>query len=262
MGLQGNPIAPPQGIFGSTASATGAAQSAPSWKGTPPAGPSTVGADPNARTPNWGSLSNLSTPAGAPPPAPPGEGFGPGFGEQYGKQHVGQYDTPTAFEQFATQQMSGTNPYYQRLQQQGDANINQQMAARGHYNSGGALSALGNYNGALDAAQFHDMGSLLQGAGTQGMQRMGQGQDVANSVQQQQQQRTGQQFGELSDIAHLGAGNVGGFYSQGGQQSGDAAMAGINAGANGAALTGQGQNAFTNTAYSFIPRPGGAPTGK
>src|SRR5882724_674080 len=203
---------------------------------------------------NIGYGGRASTPVGPQggPQAPPGEGIGPGFGEQYGKQHVGQYDQPTAFETFAQQQMNGSNPYYDRLRSQGDATINQQMIARGHGNSGGALSALGNYNGALDAAQFQNMGQLLQGAGAQGLTRMGAGQDVANSVQQQQQQRTGQQFGELSDLAHLGAGTVGGFYSQGGQQSGDAAMSGINAGANAAGLTGKGQNAFGDQAWSLL----------
>lgn len=188
-------------------------------------------------------------PGNQPASAPAGEGYGPGVGEQYGASHLGQYDTPTALETFAQQQMNGDNPYYARLQQQGDAAINQQMAARGHYNSGGALSALGNYNGALGAAQFQDMGNLLGQAGTMGLNREGQGQGVANSVQAQQQGRIQQQFGDLSDIAHLGAGNVGGFYGQGGQLSGDAAMAGINAGVNAAQLKGQGQTSQANLAY-------------
>lgn len=176
-----------------------------------------------------------------------GEGYGPGFGEKYGMSHVGQYDQPTLLEQFAQQQLNGNNPYYDRLRQQGMDALNQQMAARGHYNSGGALSALGNFSGALGAAQFQDMGNLLGSAGSQGLQRMGQGQTVANNVQQLQLNRLGQQSGMLSDLAHLGAGTVGGFYGQGGSLSGDAAMAGINAGANAAGLTGQGQQAFTNT---------------
>lgn len=192
-----------------------------------------------------------------PPPqqqnnAPPGEGYGPGFGEQYGKSHIGQYDQPTSLETFAQQQLNGTNPYYDRLRSQGMDAINQQMIARGHGNSGGALASLGNFAGALGAAQFNDMGSLLGSAGSMGLNRMNQGQNVANSVQGMQQQRTGQQWGQLSDMAHLGAGLTGGFYGQGGQMSGDAAMSGINAGANAAQLQGQGQSALPNMAMQGL----------
>ncbi len=183
---------------------------------------------------------------GAPATGAPGEMYGPQFGEKYGMSHVGQYDTPTALETFAQQQLSGNNPYYDRLRQQGMDQINQQMIARGHGNSGGALAALGNFQGALGAQQFADMGNLLQGAGSMGLNRMGQGQNTANQIQGMQDTRVQHQFGNLSDLAHLGAGNVGGFYGQGGQMSGDAAMAGINAGNNAASLTGQGQSALPN----------------
>ncbi len=207
-------------------------------------------------------------PVAAPPPPPPpppspapvantapmGEGYGQGFGEQYGRSHIGQYDTPTDLETFAKQQLNGNNPYYARLQQEGMDRINQQMAARGHYNSGGALTALGNYGGALGAAQFKDMGDLLGSAGSAQMGRYAQGQSTANSIQAQQQQRMGQQWGQLSDIAHLGAGNVGGFFGQGGQMSGDAAMAGINAGVNASQLQGQGQSAFSKEGLGAITK--------
>ena len=179
----------------------------------------------------------------APPPAPPGEGAGPGFGETYGKEHIGQYDQPTMLENFAQQQMNGNNPYYDRLRQQQSDAINQQMAARGHYNSGGALAALGNADAALYADQFANMGNLVGQASNLGLNRLGAGMSAAGNIQGMQQQRTGQQFGEASDIAHLGAGLYGGFYGQGGQFSGDAAMSGINAGANAAALAAQGQQA-------------------
>jgi hypothetical protein len=182
----------------------------------------------------------------------PGEGFGPGFGETYGKQHVGQYDTPTMLEQFAQSQLNGTNPYYDRIRQQGMDAINQQMIARGHGNSGGALAALGNFTGQLGAQQFQDMGNLLGAGSTMGLNRMQQGQNTANSIQGMQQGRIGQQWGQLSDLAHLGAGTVGGFYGQGGQLSGDAAMSGINAGANAAQLQGQGQQANSQFGWDAI----------
>lgn len=181
-----------------------------------------------------------------PPPAPPGEGYGPGFGEQYGKEHIGQYDQPTMLEQFAQQQMDGNNPYYDRMRQQGEDRINQQMAARGHYNSGGALSALGNFDAGLYADQFAGMGQLAGQASNLQLNRQGQGFQQASGIQGLQQQRTGQQFGEASDVAHLGAGLYGGFYGQGGKFSGDAAMAGINAGANAANLGAQGTQAGQN----------------
>lgn len=185
-------------------------------------------------------------PPTAPAPSQPGEGYGPGFGEKYGMSHVGQYDQPTALESFATQQMNGNNPYYDRLRAQGEAGINQQMAARGHYNSGGALSALGNFDSGLYAQQFNDMGNLLGNAGTMQLQRQAAGGQMATGVQNLQQGRLGQQMGFASDLAHLGAGLYGGFYGQGGAKSGDAAMAGINAGANAAQLRGLGQTAGAN----------------
>lgn len=199
----------------------------------------------------YGEVSNITNappPPQAPPPqAPPGEGYGPGFGETYGQQHIGQYDQPTALETFANQQLNGNNPYYDRLRQQQSDAINQQMAARGHYNSGGALSALGNADAALYAQQFQDMGNLLGQASNLGLNRLNAGMGQAGNIQGLTQQRLGQQFGEASDLAHLGAGLYGQFYGQGGQQSGDAAMAGINAGANAAGLAAQGQAGRGNT---------------
>jgi hypothetical protein len=238
---------------------SGAAHSGPT--GTPASSLSASFQSPPQPAPAPAHTLNAANPAynfqPAPQPAPvnnapPGEGFGPQFGEQYGMSHVGQYDQPTMLETFAQQQMNGNNPYYDRLRQQGMDAINQQMAARGHFNSGGALSSLGNFAGALGAAQFQDMGNLLGSASSMGLNRMGQGNTMAAGVQQLQQNRIQGQWGNLSDLAHLGAGNVGGFYGQGGQMSGDAAMSGINAGANAAGLTGQGQRATTNTAFDLL----------
>ena len=189
---------------------------------------------------------------GAAPPAPPGEGYGPGFGEQYGQSHMGAYDQPTMIEQFAQQQMNGNNPYYDRLRQQADAQLNQQMAARGHYNSGGALAALGNADAALYADQFANMGNLVGQASNMGLNRQQAGFQQASGIQGLQQNRLGQQFNEGAQIANLGAGLYGGFYGQGGQQSGDAAMAGINAGANAAALSAQGQQARQNVGLDLL----------
>jgi hypothetical protein len=166
--------------------------------------------------------------------------------------HVGQYDTPTALETFAQQQLNGDNPYYQRLQQQGMDAINQQMIARGHGNAGGAYAALGNFQGALGADQFANMGNLLQSAGSMGLQREGQGQNVADTVQNLQSQRGQNHFNNLLALTNQGAGTIGGFYGQGGTQSGDAAMAGINAGANKFGLIGQGQNADTSLAWKVL----------
>lgn len=189
-------------------------------------------------------------PSSAPPTEqPPGEMYGPGFGEQYGKDHVGQYDQKTPFEIFAEQQLNGNNPYYDRMRQQGEAGINSQLNARGHYNSGGAFQALGNFDAGLYADQFANMGNLLSGAASTGLQREGQGWNMAQGIQGLQQGRTGQQFSQLSDLSHLGAGINGQYYNQGGQFSGDAAMVGINAGANASGLQGQGQRGIQNFVY-------------
>lgn len=195
-----------------------------------------------------------STRQGGPlaPPDAAGPLSGPGIGETYGASHLNQYDQPTALELFAQQQMNGNNPYYQRLQQQQADAINQQMAARGNYNSGGALTALGNASAALNAAQFKDMGDLLGQSSSIGLGRLNAGMNAAGNVQGLEQNRLQQQFGNLSDMAHLGAGLYGGFYGQGGNMSGDAAMAGINAGANSAALAGQKSNAQSGFAMDTM----------
>lgn len=256
--------------------APGSAPGVATWGGTPPAQQPTQPA-PGRFTPYTQGMTT-GMPAQAPIPlsqqtqaqqmtrpgapnaaanpitnAPPGEAFGPGYGETYGKEHIGAYDKPTDFETFAQQQLQGNNPYYDRLRQQGMDAINQQMIARGHGNSGGALAALGNFQGALGAAQFNDMANLLSNASNMGLNRVGAGMSAASGIQGLQQQRNQQQFNQASDIAHLGAGLYGGFYGQGGQFSGDAAMAGINAGANASQLKGQGQQAYQNQIYGLAP---------
>ncbi len=219
----------------------GAPQPGPLPQAPPPAAPRPM---PSVTDHAMGKIPTAAPAA----PAPPGEGYGPGFGEQYGKDHIGNYDQPTAMEQFFQSQMTGDNPYYQRLQQQQADGINQQMAARGHYNSGGAMAALGNASGALYADQFANMGNMAAQASNLAMNRYGQGFQQAQGVQNQQQNRINSQFGQAGQLAALGAGTYGGFYGQGGSLSGDAAMSGINAGANAAQLTGQGQGAMVNTA--------------
>lgn len=214
--------------------------------------PAAAGLTPPPPPPSTWSLPQTQPPQAAGPSAPPGEGYGPGFGEQYGKDHIGNYDQPTALETFFQQQLTGDNPYYQRLQQQQADQINQQMAARGHYNSGGAMAALGNASGALYADQFANMGNLAGQVSNLELNRYGQGFQQAQGVQGMAQNRINSQFGQAGQLAALGAGSYGGFYNQGGQQSGDAAMNGINAGANAAQLQGQGQGATLNTAKDIV----------
>jgi hypothetical protein len=241
-----------------TSGPTGVAPTPTGYAITPPGQPAPAMS--TLPSPHAPSIQPQTAPPMAPPPAaaappsnaPPGEMYGPQFGETYGKSHIGQYDKPTMLEDFAQSQMNGNNPYYDRLRQQGMDQINQQMVARGHGNSGGAMAALGNFQGALGAAQFKDMADLAGGASGIGLQRQGQGNQMATGIQGLQQQRMGQQFGELSDLAHLGAGTTGGFFGQGGQLSGDAAMAGINAGTNASQLEGQGKNGLVNTGMQLF----------
>lgn len=249
------------------------------FAGTPPAGPPTT-KPPTGPAMTYGATgggmafnvpaspyANNQTPASALAPGtpgfsggavgtPPGKSVGPlngpGLGETYGQSHLGGYDTPTALENFANQQLAGDNPYYQRLMQQQNDTINQQMAARGNYNSGGALTALGNADAALNAQQFKDMGDLLGQSSALGLNRLGAGINAAEGIQNQQDNRLQQQFNNEMGISQLASGLYGGFYGQGGAQSGDAAMAGINAGANAASLAGQQTNTQSNYAMQLF----------
>lgn len=107
---------------------------------------------------------------------------GAGNAQNYFKQAQGQLNTPGALEQFAASSLNGTNPYYERLGQQGRAAIDQSAASRGAYGAGGSLAALGNYQGALDAANFQNQGQL-QGAAQQAQQaRVGLGGTLSQSA--------------------------------------------------------------------------------
>lgn len=255
----------------------------PSWRdatpgippaSTPPGGATDPAAQPNP-TARWNPYSydafgtrrlKPPTPPTAPPPPPagptgpgkPGEGFGPGFGESYGSSHIGQYDTPSALETFAQQQMDGNNPYYARLRQQGMDAINQQMAARGHYNSGGALSALGNYSAAVDADQFANMGKLLGDASNLSLNRHQLGFDQAKTIEQLQLDRMQKEFDKASALAALGVSAYENFYRTAGDQSGDAAFGAVNAGADADKASGQADSSRVNSAFDILKAVYGA----
>jgi hypothetical protein len=89
-------------------------------------------------------------------------------------------------------------------------------------------------------------GALAGQVDSTGLGYLNAGFNQAGNVQQAEQTRLNAMLDQLFRENQLQAGLTGGFYQNGGQMSGDASIAGINAGANAAQLTGQGQNAAGN----------------
>ena len=86
------------------------------------------------------------------------------------------------------------------------------------------------------------LGTLANAADTTNLNYLNNMFNTAGNVQGAEQQRLNSMLDQLYRENALQAGLTGGFYQNGGQFSGDAATAGINAGANAAQLAGQGQN--------------------
>ena len=97
-------------------------------------------------------------------------------------RNLGQLEREGMFEDFAQTALTGGNPFLERQREKGLETINQQMAKRGHFTSGGALEALGNYNAAADAEAFKYLSDVLQGAQGMGLQRLAQGQGLAEGA--------------------------------------------------------------------------------
>lgn len=108
---------------------------------------------------------------------------GPGQTEQMFNQFQGAFSDPGMGEQFAMDVLSGKegNPF-ERQRQQGQAQINQQMARRGGFNTGGAMTHLGNFNAALDAEAFDAKSRMAMDGQRLGMDRMGMGLNAAQGV--------------------------------------------------------------------------------
>lgn len=150
-----------------------------------------------------------------------------GYLQQIGAQLGG----PGALEQFAASSLAGSNPYYERLGQQGRAAIDQSAASRGAYGAGGSLAALGNYQGALDAANFQNQGQLQGSAQAAQQARLGLGGQLSqyadssalargNALQGLAQNQTSNRLqstalgGQLSSAADTSALNQGNALSQ------------------------------------------------
>lgn len=124
---------------------------------------------------------------------------GPGLGEQNvaenkgfirGASQAGDYfasqrgalEGPGAYENFVSQDISGTNPELDRARRKSAANINQDMARRGHFDSGGAAIALGESEGAFQAADYQNRAQRAQTAQQMQMGRIGTGGSLAGQA--------------------------------------------------------------------------------
>jgi len=92
---------------------------------------------------------------------------------------------------------------------------------------------------------------LAQSTSADALARLNSQFAAAQSAQAAAQTRENNMFGQQFSIDQLNAMLYGGFYGQGGQLSGAAGQAGINAQANAAGLTGQGQNASAQQTMDF-----------
>lgn len=99
----------------------------------------------------------------------------------YGAQ-LGQLAGPGMYEQFVQGALTGNDPYYARLSEEGSNALDASMNARGGYNSGAAMKAQGNFQSGLRADQYHQLADMAQGAQGAQMSRLGQGMTAALGV--------------------------------------------------------------------------------
>jgi hypothetical protein len=114
----------------------------------------------------------------------------------------GSQKGPGAYEQLYTQRQAGTDPYYNRIAEQGLGRLGQAAAARGNFNSGGAMAGEGAFLADLGAKQAHEMADFAKGAQDFQMKREGGAFDAAMGLGGAQagitERGTAQQWGALS----------------------------------------------------------------
>jgi len=102
------------------------------------------------------------------------QGFAGGLGKQL--------NDAGSLETFADKYLqTGSNPYLDRLREQGTQRMNAEAAARGKFKSAGTLDRIGNYNAAMDAESFKYAGDLAAQSQAAKQGRLGQAQGLAES---------------------------------------------------------------------------------
>jgi hypothetical protein len=104
--------------------------------------------------------------------------------QRYAGTQLGVLAGPGMHEAFAGSALAGNNPWLDRIEQQGMAKINQEMARRGHFRSGGAETALGNFGGQMAGEKFRYLGDLTKSGQQLQLQRVGAGQGLATAADQ------------------------------------------------------------------------------
>lgn len=131
--------------------------------------------------------------------------------KDYYASQVGQLSGPGQYEQFVSDDISGTNPELERARSKSLASLNQELARRGHFDSQGANHALGEMEGSFQAADYQNRAQRAQQA--QGMQlgRIGQGGQLSGQVAGLEVQRGSSlagmdQMKEQAMLARMGLG--------------------------------------------------------
>lgn len=141
--------------------------------------------------PAMGQYNNLFAPGGSMTSQGTGEQafggmggsvMGPSAIGNYQQGTAGQFAQPGAMEQFAQQTLSGNNPYYQMLSQQGGAAVDQSFNAGGNYGSGARLAAQAKFQGDLGAQTFNNEASIMNEAQGAQNQRLSTGGQLAGSA--------------------------------------------------------------------------------
>jgi hypothetical protein len=100
----------------------------------------------------------------------------------YYQSQLGQLSGPGQYEQFVSQDISGTNPELERARMKSSMALNQDLARRGHFDSGGANVALGEMQGSFMAQDYQNRAQRAKDAQAMQLGRIGQGGQLAGQV--------------------------------------------------------------------------------
>lgn len=195
------------------------------------------------------------------------QGFAQRQGGNFEKQGMG--------EQFAQNFLDQSNPYQEREQKKLTDAMNQQFAARGVFNSGGAIAGLGNALGEFQAQNYKNMADVSAQGQQMQMQRLGQGQGLAQAASGEKQalgsnlqglgqglsqEWLGRDSNRIQNSQALTNNALGlmGMNLQGANQGENARMQGMNSYLNAAGQAGQASLAGTNSAANILGQGQGA----
>lgn len=195
------------------------------------------------------------------------QGFAQRQGGNFEKQGMG--------EQFAQNFLDQSNPYQEREQKKLTDAMNQQFAARGVFNSGGAIAGLGNALGEFQAQNYKNMADVSAQGEQMQMQRLGQGQGLAQAASGEKQalgsnlqglgqglsqEWLGRDSNRIQNSQELTNNALGlmGMNLQGANQGENARMQGMNSYLSAAGQAGQASLAGANSAAGILGNSQGA----